>query len=387
MLRGHGWQIGRVLGIPIVVHVSWLVVFAFVTWTLATAYLPTALPGQSQARYWGMGGMAALLLFCSVLLHELGHCWVALRYRIPIGQITLFVFGGVAHMRREAPSPRAEFLIAMAGPVVSLVIGGLCLGAVYWGESWSGRWQGHGLLVLGGLLGTVNVQIGVFNLIPGFPLDGGRALRAGLWAWSHDFYGATRRSAAAGLAVGVVLACAGAAVLLGAVVHLIDESLLTNGMWLAMIGLFLFATARASRQHAAFGAVLTQVLVSEVMSRAVVAIPAEMTVEAAVKQYLLPHGESGFPVIEGARLVGLATVADVQRIPQSVWARRTAREVMRPMVEEFTVTAAGTALQALERMALVGTDRLFVVDGDRLVGVVTRTSIGRYLRFRAPSGL
>src|SRR5687767_6134254 len=129
-MQGPDWQIGRILGIPIRVHASWLFVFSFVTWTLATGYLPDQLPGLSSLRYWAMGAIAAVLLFVSVLLHELGHSYVALKYRIPIGQITLFIFGGVAHMRKEPPSPRAEFLIAIAGPIVSFALAGICLGFV-----------------------------------------------------------------------------------------------------------------------------------------------------------------------------------------------------------------------------------------------------------------
>ena len=129
------WKIGRVLGIPIHVHASWFAVFFFVTWSLATGYLPETLPGLSAPRYWGMGGIAALLLFLSVLLHELGHSYVALRYQIPIKQITLFIFGGMAHMGKEPPSPRAEFLIAIAGPLVSLILGAGCLGGAMAVES------------------------------------------------------------------------------------------------------------------------------------------------------------------------------------------------------------------------------------------------------------
>ncbi|MEK7237518.1 MAG: site-2 protease family protein, partial [Nitrospirota bacterium] len=189
------WKIGRALGIPIHVHASWFVVFFFVTWSLATGYLPETLPGLSAPRYWGMGGVASLLLFLSVLLHELGHSYVALRYQIPITQITLFIFGGMAHMGKEPPSPRAEFLIAMAGPLVSLILGAGCLGGAMAVDSLFARSGVQGLVVLGGLLGMVNVQLGLFNLIPGFPLDGGRALRAGLWAWNKDFNRATSQAA------------------------------------------------------------------------------------------------------------------------------------------------------------------------------------------------
>src|SRR5687768_5112095 len=211
------WEIGRALGIPVRVHASWFLVFLFVTWTLATDYLPDALPGLSGSRYWGMGAVAALLLFCSVLLHELGHSYVAQRYRIPIGQITLFLFGGVAQMRAEPPSPKAEFLIAIAGPLVSFALGAISLGVAAASEWWPVPSGGQGFAVLGGLLGLVNVQLGLFNLIPGFPLDGGRALRAGLWAWGHDFHGATSRAALLGLAFGFLLASAGAGLIGGAI--------------------------------------------------------------------------------------------------------------------------------------------------------------------------
>ena len=209
------WKIGRALGIPIHLHASWFAVFFFVTWSLATGYLPDTLPGLSAPRYWGMGGIAALLLFLSVLLHELGHSYVALRYQIPIRQITLFIFGGMAHMGKEPPSPRAEFLIAMAGPLVSLILGAVCLGGAMAMESIFSQPGMKGLIVLGGLLGMVNMQLGLFNLIPGFPLDGGRVLRAGLWARNKDFHRATSQAAFAGIGFGVALGLIGV-VLIGA---------------------------------------------------------------------------------------------------------------------------------------------------------------------------
>ena len=209
-MQGPDWQIGRILGIPIRVHASWLLVFLFVTWTLATGYLPDQLPGLSPLRYWAMGAIAALLLFVSVLLHELGHSYVALKYRIPIGQITLFIFGGVAHMRKEPPSPRAEFLIAIAGPIVSFLLAGICLGFVALVEIIPAGNAFRGLVALTALLGMVNTQLGLFNLIPGYPLDGGRALRAGLWAWTNDFYRATSQAAFVGLVFGLGFGLMGA---------------------------------------------------------------------------------------------------------------------------------------------------------------------------------
>ena len=160
-MQWPSWQIGRALGIPIRVHASWFLVFLLLTWTLSTGYLPEELPGLSPVRYWAMGGVAALLLFLSVLLHELGHSYVALRYRIPIERITLFIFGGVAHMRKEAPTPRAEFLIAVAGPIVSFVLGAACFGLTALAESIQSPRDVQGLVMLGALLGMVNIQLGL----------------------------------------------------------------------------------------------------------------------------------------------------------------------------------------------------------------------------------
>jgi Zn-dependent protease len=245
------WRIGRALGIPIHVHASWFVVFFYVTWSLAKGYLPETLPGLSVPRYWGMGGIAALLLFLSVLLHELGHSYVALRYQIPIRQITLFIFGGVAHMGKEPPSPRAEFLIAIAGPLVSLILGAGCLGGAMAVESLFARSGFQGLIVLGSLLGMVNVQLGLFNLIPGFPLDGGRVLRAGLWARNKDFNRATSQAALVGIGFGVALGLIGAGLMVGAWSGALGPSIATNGGWLIFIGAFLFSAALASRRQAA----------------------------------------------------------------------------------------------------------------------------------------
>ncbi|MBH0191709.1 MAG: site-2 protease family protein [Nitrospira sp.] len=239
-MQWPSWQIGRALGIPIRVHASWFLIFLLVTWTLATGYLPEELPGLSPTRYWAMGGVAALLLFLSVLLHELGHSYVALRYCIPIERITLFIFGGVAHMRKEAPTPRAEFLIAVAGPIVSFVLGAACFGLAALAESIQSPRDIQGVVMLGALLGMVNLQLGLFNLIPGFPLDGGRVLRAGLWAWGKDFYRATKQAAVVGLGFGVLLGVLGLTVLVGALMGKLDSSMASNGSWVVFIGMFLF---------------------------------------------------------------------------------------------------------------------------------------------------
>src|SRR5574341_2121527 len=318
------WQIGRVLGIPIKVHSSWFLVFALVTWSLATGYLPEELPHLSAARYWGMGAIAALLLFVSVVLHELGHSYVALRYHIPIGQITLFVFGGMAQMRREPPGPKAEFLIAIAGPIVSFVLGGVCLGGV---ALLKASHASPGLPALGSLLWDVNLTLGLFNLIPGFPLDGGRVLRAGLWAWSGDFFRATQRASLAGQGFGLGFGLLGAGLLLGVAGGVLPGPVAINAGWIILIGGFLYAAAKATKRQAAIRASLATVPVNDVMTSRVVALDATMSVEEAVRQYFLPYGYRAFPVQDDGRLVGMVSIQDVQDLAPGLWPWRRIQDV------------------------------------------------------------
>ena len=374
------WKIGRALGIPIHVHASWFVVFFFVTWSLATGYLPETLPGLSAPRYWGMGGVASLLLFLSVLLHELGHSYVALRYQIPITQITLFIFGGMAHMGKEPPSPRAEFLIAMAGPLVSLILGAGCLGGAMAVDSLFARSGVQGLVVLGGLLGMVNVQLGLFNLIPGFPLDGGRALRAGLWAWNKDFNRATSQAALTGIGFGVALGLVGAVLMAGAWSGVLGHSIATNGGWLILIGAFLFSAALASRRQAAMRTSLASVTVRQVMVHHVVMVSPDMTVQDAVDQYFLAHGFGGFPVCEEGQVLGVVTVRDVQAVPTALWPWRRVREIMRPASQAFCIPPDWSVMQAMERMVQGGWDRLVVMESGAIVGLITRSAIAHFLQ-------
>ncbi len=368
------------MGIPIRVHASWFLVFLFVTWTLATGYLPDVLPGLSDPRYWGMAAMASLLLFLSVLLHELGHSYVALRYRIPIGQITLFLFGGVAHMRREPPSPKAEFLIAIAGPLVSFALGAFCFGSVVLVESLLLPSEGRGFVVLGGLLGFNNLVLGLFNLIPGFPLDGGRALRAGLWAWNKNFNRATSQAAIIGLGFGVLIGGFGGVLLAGVVAGLFDRSMAGNGGWLIFIGAFLFGAAWTTRRQIALRTALAMTLVRDMMIRAVVTVPPDMNVQTAVNEFFVAFGYGGFPVSDEGKIIGIISVEDVQSIPQALWSWRAVRQVMRPASPDLFISSDWSIMQAMERMAQSGWERLVVLEEEQPVGLITRSAIAQFLK-------
>ncbi|MBM4126470.1 MAG: CBS domain-containing protein [Nitrospira sp.] len=381
-MRLPSWQIGYALGIPIRVHASWFLVFFLVTWTLATGYLPDSLPGLSPGRYWAMGGMAAVLLFLSVLLHELGHSYVALRYSIPIDRITLFIFGGVAHMRKEAPTPRAEFLIAAAGPAVSVLLGAACLGFVELAEPMQQQRGLRGLVILSALLGAVNVQLGLFNLIPGFPLDGGRVLRAGLWAWGKDFYRATKQASIVGLGFGAGFVLLGVMMVVGSAMGGIPVSMASTGSWIVLIGAFLFAAALASRRQAAMRQTLAAVPLRNLMVTTVVTIPAQCTLEEAVNRYFQPYGYGGFPVLDDERLVGLITVHDIQAVSPAAWPWRQVGQVMRQAGPSLIVEPDTPVIQVMEHMVREGWDRLVVMQDGKVVGLVTHSAIVHFLQLR-----
>lgn len=375
------WKIGRALGIPIHVHASWFLIFSLVTWVLSTGYLPEGLPGLSPLRYWGMGGITAVLMFLSVLLHELGHSYVALHYCIPIEKITLFIFGGVAHMRTEAPTPKAELFIALAGPVVSFAIGVICVALVLLAEAI----QQHGLqswIMLGTALAIINLQLGLFNLIPGFPLDGGRVLRAGLWAWGNDFHRATKQAAAGGMVFGIMLGFLGLERSYDAWNGEVGISTVWNGGWITLIGMFLFAAAFASRRQAVLRQSLATIPIRDVMVTTVVSIPAQCTLHEAVNQYFQAYGYGGFPVLDDRRLVGLLTIFEVQGVAPALWAWRQVEQVMRPVSESLVIAPEVSLIHAMERMARGGWDRLVVMQDGEVVGLVTQSAIVHFLQLR-----
>lgn len=384
-MQMRSWEIGRALGIPIRIHASWFVVFLLATWTLSTDYLPESLPGLSPGRYWVMGAVAAALLFLSVLLHELGHSYVAQYYRIPIEQITLFLFGGVAHMRQEAPSPKAEFLIAIAGPIVSFVISGSCLGLVALAEAIQQEQALRVVVMLGLLLGMGNLQLGVFNLIPGFPLDGGRILRAGLWAWGKDFYRATKQAAVAGFGFGLLFVLWGLMRIRQAATGELDESMVWTGGWLALIGIFLSVAALASRRQAVLRHSISTIKIQDMMVTSVVSIPAETTLDQAVNRYFQAYGYGGFPVVEDRRLIGLVTVSDIQAVPVATWAWRRVDQVMRPFSDSMVISPDVSAIQAIGHMARGGWDRLIVVQDGEIIGLVTQSALVHFLQLRSRS--
>ena len=367
-MGGQSWQIGRIFGIPLRIHISWFLVFALVTWSLARHYFPAVLTQQPSWEYWSLGVVAALLLFASVLVHELGHCLVAMRYRIPIAQITLFIFGGMAQIRCEAPTPKAEFLIALAGPIVSFLI---ALG--FWSLA-TLPGAPPSLVVVSDHLKTLNLTLALFNLVPGYPLDGGRMLRAGLWAWSKNFHKATRQAARAGQGFAVLLMLGG--------LWVVGEGGTVSGMWFLLIGAFLFTAARSSHRQMAFQESLMGLRVGDVMTPEVVVLEAGMTLDEAVNNYFLRFGYGGFPVVDDGRLVGMLSLKELKAIPRGRWGTLTVGEVMAPHSVQAEIHPDEPITAAMEQMFHDDRSRLVVRDGDKVLGLVTRSGIARFLDLR-----
>lgn len=367
-MGGQSWQIGRIFGIPLKVHISWFLVFALVVWSEARFYYPAYLPRLPSWEYLALGIITALLLFSSVLVHELGHCLVAMRYRIPIAQITLFIFGGMAQIKREAPTPKAEFLIAIAGPIVSLLI---ALGF-------------FGLAVLPGVpqqpvtvslrLLQVNLVLAIFNLVPGYPLDGGRMLRAGLWAWSKNFHKATRYSARVGQGFAVLLMLFG--------VYDVVAGLEIGGVWFLLIGAFLYTAAHSTHRQVSFQESLTGLRVGDVMTTDVVALGVGLTLDEAVDNYFLRFGYGGFPVVDEERLAGMLSLKELKAIPRERWSALTVGEVMVPHGYHAEIHPDEPITAAMERIFHDDRSRLVVMDGDKMLGLVTRSGIARFLDLR-----
>lgn len=355
---GSRIELFRVFGIPIRLDVSWFVIAALIVWSLATGVFPQLEPNLTPLAYWEMGVAGAVGLFASILVHEFSHAWVARRHAIPIQGITLFLFGGVAEMGGEPPSPKAEFRMAVAGPLMSIAIGVAALGLAGLGAGWPTEITG----VLN-YLGFINLVLAAFNLVPAFPLDGGRIFRSALWQWKRDLRWATAVAARVGTGFSIIL------MLLGAVRVLVGD--FVGGMWSFLIGLFLRQAAQSAYQQALVRKALEGEPVRRFMTPDPVTLPAALTLGEAVDGYFYRYHHKLFPVLDGGRLIGCLSTRELKGVPREEWARRTVGSLVVPCSPETAIAPDADALEALAVMRRSGQPRLLVVDGGRLAGIVT----------------
>jgi Zn-dependent protease len=346
-----------VRGIPIRVHPSWLAVYGLIAWTLAIGYFPRVLPEVPVATHWIGALVAGLLLFVSVFLHELSHSLVALGYGIPVSSITLHVFGGVSQMEREPDRPGAEVSIAIVGPLTSFGIGIACAIVAPLVEA------GSVAAAIVRYLVFVNVAVGIFNLVPGFPLDGGRVLRAVLWKIKGDLAGATRTASRVGSGFALVL------IGLGVWQALAGEFL--GGLWFVAIGLFLRQAASLSYQQLVVRRALASRRVADVMTREVVQVPPGLSLAQLVDDYFWRHHVTSFPVVDGGRLVGIVSLRDLERVPREGWPATTVRQVMRPITGQVTATPGESLWHAFAKVSQNGLGRLAVGENGRLEGYLS----------------
>ncbi len=361
----------KVIGIQISIDYSWFIIFALVAWSLAQGYFPYFRPGLTVGSYWFMGFLSSLLLFASVVVHELCHSYVAKRMGVDIKEITLFIFGGVAQLSREPDRAEEELKIAIAGPAASIAL------AVFFFLLTKAVATLHPTSIFIDIFRytfIINIVLAVFNLIPGFPLDGGRILRAIWWWKTADLERATQVASNAGKAFSTFL------IFLG-ILQILRLNII-GGVWAILIGMFLRQAAESSYQQLVVKRILWGIKVRDIMTRDPVAVDSTMPLERVVEEYFFHHPYVSYPVLEGGKVIGLLTLQDIRRVPKEEWGRLTAGEVVERLDEDLFLHPDDRVSEALEKMINLGRGRLVVVEGERLTGIVTRRDIMKLLEVR-----
>jgi Zn-dependent protease/predicted transcriptional regulator len=388
MLRS-GFRIGRVFGIDIRIDWSWLFIFALIAWNMSAVFGQSH-PTWAPLQVWGTAVIAAILFFASVVGHELAHSVVAKARGIPVRNITLFLFGGVSNIQRDPDSPRAEFWMAIVGPLTSLILGGLLLllagvsaGPVSTLTDPTRVLAGLGpLTVLLLWLGSVNITLGIFNLVPGFPLDGGRVLRSILWAAFRDLRRATRWASGVGQVIAWAMILAGIGMVFGVQIPYFGTGLV-SGVWLAFIGWFLNSASAGSYQQVVIHDILRGVPVERVMRANPPTVEPGISVTSLVHDHVMDTDDYGFPVLDGNRLVGIVTLEDVRKVGRTNWDTVTVREIMTPADQLVTTTPDEDLADAMDKLTQRDVRQLPVLRGTEPAGLLRRQDIMKRLQLHA----
>jgi Zn-dependent protease len=369
---GKRIELFRLFGIPLRIDLSWFIIAAFLTWSLAENFFPSLAAGLAPGTYWAMGALGALGLFASVVLHELAHALVARSYGLSIRGITLFIFGGVAELESEPPSAKAEFMVAIAGPIASVLIAGLCFLLI--GAPWGFSGSSIPLAVLT-YLAFINRMLVFFNMIPAFPLDGGRVLRSALWQWKGDLPWATSITSRIGSGFGIAL------IALGVLLMVLGKSGL-SGMWYVLIGMFLRNAARMSYKQVLLRNALEGEPVSRFLRPELLGASRSISVAALVENYFNRYPVQSIPVLEGERLLGCVSIEQIQELSPEEWSGLTAGAIAIPCPPHGLITPDGDAMEALTRMSQNQSSHLIVVENDRFLGIVAARDLLDFLSSR-----
>jgi Zn-dependent protease/predicted transcriptional regulator len=371
-------RLGKLMGIEIRVSFSWFVIFGLVTVLLATAYFPEAYPNLPRNQYLILGLVTSFLFFASVLLHELSHSVIARLNKINIKSITLFIFGGIAQMDSEPSTPKAEFFMAVAGPLASVALGGF-FAIAYLGASAINL----GVLATGPFLylSIINLYLAVFNLVPGYPLDGGRVLRAFLWAVTNDIRRATRIASYVGQAFAFLL------IFGGFYIVFVERAYWVNGLWFVFIGIFLQQVAAAGYENVVMHLTLSGVKVADVMTPDVVTVEATTMLDDLVNNYFMRYKHNKFPVVEDGAVIGVVALRDVQSVPRDSWDRTRTRAVTPPSDSRADVSPEMPAEDAIARMTEIRTGYLLVMEGAAIKGILTMRDLAGAIQMRRNLGV
>ena len=368
------FRIFRIAGIDINIHISWLIILVFLTFSLATGWFPITYPGSSTATYYLLGFIASILLFVSVLLHGLAHSFVARSRGLQVKSIVLFIFGGVSNIEQEPQTPGIEFSMAFVGPLVSLLIGVVCYGL------WLLVRGTHSLIVpILSYLALMNIILGIFNLIPGFPLDGGRVLRSIIWKATGNFQTATNITTFVGQAFAYLI------ILWGILLFFAGNAF--NGLIIIFTGWFLLTSAQSARSQSVLETAFRGVTVNQIMNTNVMTVPANISLQKLVDEYFLPRGLRSAFVMQGDQLAGLITLSDIRHVPRDQWPQTPVGFAMIPLERLHTITPQQNVKDVLPLMTGQDVNQLAVVQDGRLVGVLTREGILRSLEIRRNLGV
>ena len=361
----------KLLGFEIRLDASWVIIAVLITWTLATGYFPLDYKDLPPATYWWMGAAGAFGLFASIVFHELCHSIVARKFGIQMKGITLFIFGGVAEMDQEPSSPKSEFLIAIAGPISSGFLAFLFYRLHDFSGSLALSVPLQGVLHY---LGWINAILAVFNLVPAFPLDGGRVLRSILWHLKNDLRWATRIASNCGAGFGLIL------IFLG-IISFLNGNII-GGLWLFLIGMFLRGASQTSYQQLLIRKAFEGEQVRRLMNSEPITVPPWLSIRDFVEEYIYKYHFKMFPVQEDGRLVGCITTRNVKEAPQEEWGRRTVGEIARDCTRENSISPDADAMVALSVMNKGGHSRLMVVENGKLVGVISMKDMLAFLALK-----
>lgn len=368
---GKRFKLFKLLGFEVSIDFSWIIIAVLIAWSLSTGLFPFQVTDLSTGTYWAMGIIGAIGLFLSIIVHEFSHSLVARRGGVPMKGITLFIFGGVAEMGNEPSNARLEFKVAVVGPLTSIAIGLVFYGLYTLGtrSGWSGP-----VNIVVGYLSFINFLLAGFNLIPAYPLDGGRILRSILWGWRNNLRWATRVSSQIGSVFGMILVALG-------VLRILAGNFI-GGMWMGLIGLFISSAAKMSYQQLITRKALEGESVKRFMKTEPVTVPASLTIDRLVEDYIYRFHYKLFPVVDSKKLLGCVSTRDVKEIPRDEWEQRTVGQIASKCSSDNTISPDADAVEALSAMRRNNVSRLMVLEENRLLGIIALKDMLEFLSLK-----